>query len=213
MIKNWRILQKTPESRRQRIILVTMIGFLINVAYGVANGVFGAVTHSWWFLTMSAYYIILSVMRYAVVSYELKHRGAHSQNEIKIKRFAGSMLLVLSWVMIGTVVLTVATDRGTKYHEIVMITIALYTFTKITLAIIKLCKCGKDNSPLIMTIRNISLADAVVSMFALQRSMLMTFEGMSISDIRLMNILTGIGVCLVLIVLGVNLLRPSKKQK
>lgn len=213
MIKDWRILQKTPESRRQRIILVTMIGFIVNVAYGVAHGVFGAVTRSWWFLTLSAYYIILSVMRYAVVSYELKHRGEHPQNEVKIKRFSGCMLLVLSWVMIGTLVLTIITDRGTKYHQIVMIAIAAYTFTKITLAIVKLCKCGKDNSPLIMTIRNISLADAVVSMFALQRSMLMTFEGMQLSEIRLMNTLTGIAVCLVLIVLGINLLRSSKKQK
>ena len=89
-----------------------------------------------------------------------------------------------------------------KNNKIVMITIATYTFYKIIMAIINLVKTKKYKSFLLITIRNIALADAAVSIFSLQRSMLVSFEGMTSENIRIMNICTGIGVCLIVFTLG-----------
>ncbi len=211
MYKKWKILQCIPDDKRQRSILTTRFGLFVNIAYGIFYGVFGIHTHSWWFLTLAAYYILLSVMKYAIVFYERKHRGENAENERRIKRFVGVLLLVLTLDMIGTVILSVAQGRGTKRHEIVMIAIATYSFAKITFAIVNFCKTLKDKSPLMVTVRCISLANAFVSIFALQRSMLVTFDGMSEQNVRLMNILTGIGVCVVLWVLGLYLLRKEKR--
>ena len=61
-----------------------------------------------------------------------------------------------------------------------------------------------------MALRNISFATALVSIFSLQRSMLVTFEGMTDSQIVLMNALTGTGVCILVFLLGLNLVRKKK---
>lgn len=209
MKSKWKILQKLPEDKRERIFLTTRWGFWANIAFAVAHGVFGAVTHSWWFLTLAAYYILLSSMKYSTILYERKHRDASVQDEVRVKRFVGILLLALAPVMIGTVVLTITQGIGTKYHEIVMIAMATYSFTKITLAIVNYCKTRKNHSPLLVAVRCISLANAFVSIFALQRSMLVTFEGMTAENIRLMNLLTGIGVCLILCALGGHLLKKD----
>jgi len=96
-----------------------------------------------------------------------------------VTKFAGTMLMVLSVPLAGTVVLAVVADRGTIFHEIVMIAIAVYAFTKITLATVNLVKSRHVCSAKAVTLRNISFATAFVSIFSLQRSMLVSFEGIS----------------------------------
>ena len=53
-------------------------------------------------------------------------------------------------------------------------------------------------------------ADAFVSIFALQRSMLVSFEGMTEAEIVIMNATLGSAVCVIVFLLGVNLLRNKK---
>ena len=62
-------------------------------------------------------------------------------------------------------------------NKIIMIAIATYTFTKITVAIVGMVKAKGTDSPVLKTLRNISLADACVSIYTMQRSMLVSFPG------------------------------------
>ena len=199
-------------NKHQRIFLFAFASFVVNITYGIGNAVVGFMTFSWWFITLSAYYIILSIMRFALVMSEKRSKAKNIENEVFAKRFSGVMLICLSVALIGTVILTIRQDIGTKFHEIIMITIATYTFTKLVFAIINLCKSKKLNLPIVKALRNISLADATVSMFSLQRSMLTSFEGMETADIRLFNTLTGTAVFLVVLILGINLLRKGTKN-
>ena len=93
---------------------------------------------------------------------------------------------------------------------------ALYAFTKVTLAIINLIKVRKTSGRVYRALRNISLADALVSIASLQRSMLVSFGDMPATDIQLFNALTGTGVCIIIALLGieqiVTLKRINKKQ-
>ena len=199
-------------NKHQRIFLFAFASFIVNITYGIGNAVVGFMTFSWWFITLSAYYIILSIMRFALVMSEKRSKAKNIENEVFAKRFSGVMLICLSVALIGTVILTIRQDIGTKFHEIIMITIATYTFTKLVFAIINLCKSKKLNLPIVKALRNISLADAAVSMFSLQRSMLTSFAGMETADIRLFNTLTGTAVFLVVLILGINLLRKGTKN-
>ena len=180
---------------------LTVLSLAFNLAYAVYNCVLGFISHSWWFITLCVYYVVLGVMRFAVLQIKKK-----SETEIFAKKFTGFCFLFLSVCLVGTVILSLTDNRGVKYHEIVMITIALYTFTKVVLGIINLVKSKKYSSPAFKTLRNISFADALVSVFSLQKSMLVTFEGMSEGDIFIFNILTGSGVCILVLVLGINLI-------
>lgn len=188
---------KKPEKGR--------IDFLINIAYALYNGVLGVVGHSWWMITLCAYYALLSVMRYAVISVA-KKKSEKSASDVFVMRFTGAMLVALSVVLAGMTYLSYLEDHGTKYHEIVMITIALYSFTKITTAIVRLVKSRKGTTAVKHTLLYISFADALVSIYSLQRSMLVSFEGMTDSEIVLMNSLTGSGAYILIFVLGVNLI-------
>ncbi len=191
--------------KRLKLTSMTLLSLVFNLTYAVYNCVLGFVSHSWWFITLSAYYAVLGVMRFAVL--QIKRR---SETEIFAKKFTGFCFLFLSVCLVGTVILSLTDNRGVKHHEIVMITIALYTFTKVVLGIINLVKSKKYSSPAFKTLRNISFADALVSVFSLQRSMLVTFEGMSEGDIFLFNVLTGTGVCISVLVLGINLIGGRK---
>ena len=193
--------------KKLNLTSLTYLSLIFNLAYAIYNSILGFISHSWWFVTISVYYAVLSVMRFAVLRIKRK-----SETEIFAKKFTGFCFVFLSVCLVGTVILSAVTNRGVKHNEIVMITIALYTFTKVVLGIINLVKSKKYSSPAFKTLRNISFADALVSVFSLQRSMLVTFEGMGESDVTLFNILTGSGVCIAVLVLGVNLIGGRRTE-
>ncbi len=118
--------------------------------------------------------------------------------------------MILAVPLAGTVILSVVRDRGRKLHMIVMIAMAAYAFTKVTLAAINLIKSRRSKSATLITLRNISFADAFVSIFALQRSMLVSFEGMTETEIQIMNAVLGSAVCVTVFLLGLNLVRNNK---
>lgn len=187
---------------------IAIFSLLINIAYSIYNIVLGTTTESWWFVTMGVYYSVLSIMRFAVLSTRKK------KVKTNLKVFTGIMLMLTALPLAGMVILTSFKDRGVVHHEIVMITIALYTFTKITLAIINLVNSKKKkHSVTVSTLNHISFADAAVSISALQRSMLVSFGDMPESDIRIFNIVVGSVVCFLVFLLGLGLLGIKVKRK
>ncbi len=185
-----------------RTVKLSLLSLLFNIAFGAYHIVFGVIAHSWWLFTAGVYYAILSIVRFSVI--QTKRRNSF------VTKFTGVMLMLLSLPLVGTVILAVVRDRGVVMHEIVMIAMAVFSFTKITLAIINLVKARKSTSAKLITLRNISLSDACVSIFALQRSMLVSFGNMSQRDICIFNAVIGTVVCMIVFLLGLNLLRSQK---
>ena len=185
-----------------KTLKVALISLIFNVLFGVYHLVFGVVSSSWWLLTLGTYYLILSIVRFAVL--------ISKSREGFITKFTGGMLITLSIPLAGTVILSLVRDRGHQLPMVVMIAMAAYSFTKITLATIQLVKSRRNASAAHITLRNISFADAFVSIFALQRSMLVSFEGMTETEILIMNALLGVAVCVIVFLLGLNLLRNKK---
>ncbi len=178
---------------------------ILNFVYALGNCILGFLLHSWWFITIGAYYVVLTVTRYSVLQIKRK-AGGNYDTELFARRITGILLVVLSFCIVGVNILSAVKDRGTAFHEIVMITVATYTFTKITIAIIGMAKAKHSPSPVLKTLRNISLSDACVSIYTMQRSMLVSFPGVEASEILLLNILTGSAVWIVVLLLGMNLI-------
>ena len=185
-----------------RTLKLALGSLAFNIAFATYYLVMGLVTNSWWLLTLGSYYLVLSLVRFMVLRSKSKERF--------IAKFTGWMLILLSIPLVGTVILSVVRDRGHERHMIVMIALAAYAFTKITLATIKLIKARRSSSATLITLRNISFADAFVSIFALQRSMLVSFEGMTEAEIMIMNASLGSAVCVIVFFLGLNLVRNRK---
>ena len=177
----------------------------INFAYAVGNCAIGFLSYSWWFITVGAYYAVLAVARFSVLQVRRKARG-DLDIELFARRITGILLVVLSMCIVGVNILSALKERGTAHHEIIMIAIATYTFTKITIAIIGMVKAKHTASPVFKTLRNISLADACVSIYSMQRSMLQSFPGLTPMEIQIFNILTGTAVWIIVLFLGINLI-------
>lgn len=195
-----------------RIILTTLPTFLINVAYTVYNGVIGVMNQSVWFITMAVYYSLLGIMRFCAVSTgrktaQLNDEKLIRKKELSVIRTDGILLLVLNLALSGVVLLTIAQDTAKRYSEIMVISIAAYTFYKITMAVINMIKVRKTKSPILITIRNIGVADAMVSVLTLQATMLASFQSKSSLDSTMMNAITGLALCVLISILGISMIR------
>lgn len=206
------------EDYRFRTVLTTMPSFVINVAYTIYNGVIGVMNQSAWFITMAVYYSLLGIMRYCAVHTERKISHMEDQKLIRKKELAviktdGILLLLLNLALSGVVLLTIAKGRAKAYSEIIAISIAAYTFYKITMAVINMVKVRKMQSPILITIRNIGVADALVSMLTLQMTMLVSFQGTDGLNADRMNGITGLAVCLLISALGISMIYYAFKEK
>ena len=185
-----------------RMVKLALISLLFNIVFTTYHIVFGIATRSWWLFTVGVYYAVLSIVRSAVIQ-------TKKENNFTTK-FTGVMLMLLSLSLVGTVILAVVRDRGIVMYDSVMIAVAVYSFTKITIAIINLVKARNATSEKLVSLRNISLSDACVSIYALQRSMLVSFGDMSETDICIFNAVIGAVVCVTVFLLGLNLARHKK---
>lgn len=185
-----------------RTFKLALTSLAFNVIFVIYHLVLGLVTRSWWLLTLGTYYLVLSAVRFMVLRFK--------SNELFITKLTGWMLITMSVPLAGTVILSVVKDRGHELHMIVMIAMAAYAFTKITLAVMRFIQARNSDSATLITLRNISLAHAFVSIFALQRSMLVSFDGMTDTEIVIMNAALGSVVCVIVFLLGLNLIRNRR---
>ena len=124
-----------------------------------------------------------------------------------------NLLLLLNLALSGVVLLTIAEGTAKAYSGIMAISIAAYTFYKIIMAVIHMVKVRKMESPILITIRNIGVADALVSMLTLQMTMLVSFQGTDSPDMNRMNGITGLAVCLLISALGISTIYYAFKRR
>ena len=205
--------EKLVSSRRYRVILSAAVAFVFNLLYALYHCALGVLNLSLWFIAMCAFYGILATMRFSAVLCERnQHRSPSDDTEIFVMKLSGILLVTLGVVLAAVNYISLSQNIAVKYGEITMITIAAYTFTKITMAIVRAVKQRRDPSPLLRTIRNIGYADVSASILTLQRSMLVSFEGMDDRQACLMNSLTGAAVCLFVLMLGLSMTAKSRRK-
>lgn len=189
-----------------KLIKSPYTSFVLNFAYALANCIIGFYVDSWWFITVGGYYTVLAITRFSILKIGKKENETYD-TEFFVRRVTGILTIILSFCIIGVNILSAVKERGTAFHKIIMITIATYTFAKITIAIIGVVNSKQSSaSPIPKTLRNISLADACVSIYTMQRSMLVSFPGMKTEEILLLNIMTGTAVWIIILLLGINLI-------
>lgn len=197
---------------RRNVLLTALIAFCCNFLYALYHGVLGVLQISLWFLAICAFYSILAVMRFCVVLCGWKAKDAAEVSDVFMMKIAGLLLLLLSVVLAGINFISLTQNVATAYGKITMIMIAAYTFGKIVAVIIKAVRQRKNCDPLFQVLRNISYAEVAGAVLTLQHSMLISFGSMAESKIHMLNALTGAGVCLFILLLGVYMIMKSRKE-
>lgn len=198
--------RRLQEDRRFRIVTGAAVTLTVNLLYGAGHVVLGVLEGSVWLLVMAAYYILLGVMRFGAVLTERRHAS-----ERFVMRLCGGMLMVLALVMGGATAISLAESNAVPHGIVIMLVIAIYTFWKMTMAIVHTVQAHQSGTPLTRTIRNITLASALASLLTMQRSMLVSFDGdMTAEAALILNICTGSAVCILVFLLGLNMLFDEK---
>lgn len=207
-----KILRTDP---RRRILLAAVVSLGCNFLYALYHGILGVIYTSLWFVAMCAFYSILAVMRFGAVMCSREARRAESAvSERFVLKASGAMLILLSIVLAWVNSISLSQNIAAAYGTITMITIAAYTFYRLAAVIIRAVRQRRNRTSLFVVLRNISYAEAAASVLTLQRSMLVSFEGMDQSEIRTMNTLTGAAVFLFILALGIFMIvRPRKENE
>lgn len=192
--------------KSNKLIKIAVFSSVIDTLYAAGNLFIGITEKSWWFIITGVYYLILSATRFTIIIIK------KNQQTSFFPKFAGWMLISTTFPLLAIAILCSVRDVGNNFHEILMIGLAAYAFSKITLAIINLVKSRKHRNSLDSSLRSISLSTALVSIASLQRSMLISFGDMNSNEIRLFNVLTSTGVSVLVFMIGLFLLRNTPKK-
>lgn len=163
---------------------VTLVGNVVfNGAYALLQLGMGIYHHSAWFYSLAAYYVLLAGMRFLLVRHTLHHKPWEKLGtEIQYYRVCGWIFLLMNLALSGMIFYMIYENRAMHHHEITIISLAAYTFTSFTFAIINVIRHRKYNSPAMAAARAISLAAASVSMLTLENTMLTTFGSLDMTS-------------------------------
>lgn len=214
-----KLAERLYKDYRYRALFSTVFAFLLNLLYAAGNGIYAKRTHSAWLGTLSAYYLFLCMIRFLVIRQEFCFAKEHIEGKRKraaewnVFRNAGILLSFITLVLGGAVVLLLHEEGGKVYSGYLIFAVAAYTFYKITISVINMIKVRRMKSPLLLTIRNIGYADALVSILFLQTAMFTAFSDGKRINKQLMNEMTGGAVCAMILLIGIFMVRKAAKER
>ncbi len=162
---------------RLRVNISLYSSFFWNIAYALFQLWLGFYHGTFWFYSFGVYYICLALMRFFLLSHTRKYApGERMRSELLKYRACGWVFLIMNLALSLIVFFMVYWNRTFEHHMITAITMAAYTFTSFTVAIVNVVKYRKYYSPVFSASKAISLASALVSMLTLESTMLTTFR-------------------------------------
>lgn len=209
-----RHLRRYAEDVQWRMNISLGAACLANGAYGALQLVLGMVNRSGWFYAMAGYYALLAALRLMLgrqlYSYE---PGAQRQAEWKQYRLCGAGLLLLNGTLAVFLLYYARRLRVVHQHEIVVISMAAYTFGALVMAICNVVRYRKYASPALSAAKALSLASACVSLLSLENVMLTTFAKAEQPDFhRLMMVLSGAGVSIFILCMAVYMILRGQRN-
>ncbi|MDR0293258.1 MAG: hypothetical protein LBH95_03800 [Oscillospiraceae bacterium] len=174
----------------------------LNLIYAVIKLIAGIHYASFWYGADALYYIVLSAAR-VLLTRHVQTRESDLATEYRRYRLCGVLLFALNAALTGVVFQIINQNMGYQYPGLLIYAVAAYTFISLTVAIVNVVKYHKLHSPVFSAVKIISLAKALVAMFALQSAMFASFGGDSQTLERVMNSIFGGLVCMSIFAMAV----------
>ena len=149
------------------------------------------ITMSPWLAAFGVYYLILSLMRGAV----LWSKKNHIKKEENTYLGVAISLLVLTLITAMIIAFTHGFAIIAEFEEFIIYGAAIYTCYKLVLSIYSIIKAKRQDSLLVEAIKDISFVDALVSIFVLQVTMIQSLVSDGAYNMLVLNGITGCIVC------------------
>lgn len=197
------------ENARIRVNISLLGSFVWNTAYATLQFWLGVQHRSLWFYSLGVYYASLAVMRLFLMKHTRKYEARENMiDEWKKFRFCGWVFLIMNLALTVITFYMVFRGQTVRHTEVITISMAAYTFTSFTVAIINMFVYKKYNSPVYSASKAVSLSAACVSMLTLEATMLKSFgeREMSERDSKMMLALTGAAVSAFIIAMAIYMI-------
>lgn len=183
--------------------LLFLGGICSNFIVALLNGILGAVNQSRWQGTLCAYYLSIIIMKAVVVLW----RNGQKRMYLSVSVF----ILVMNPVL-AVIVYLMATNQGMKHYPGMLIyAVAFYAFAKVIAAVVNLVKARIQKIPVMLAMKSIGLVDGLVSILMLEIAMIDTFGNINTVWARMMMALSGTGVWMIAMMVGVLGIRWYRK--
>ena len=204
----------TDDHVRMHVSLYLSLG--LNMLYAVMKLIMGAYYRSAWFGTLGVYYALLTAMRFMLLGHVRRNVPSRAlASELKHFRLCGAVLIPMNIALTGVVILVIDRNEGFQYAGYLIYVAAMYAFYKVISAVVNLVKYRRYNSPVMSATKAVSLASALVSVFALETAMLSQF-GQERDPLfrRIMTTATGAGICaFILSMAAVMIIHATRRLK
>jgi hypothetical protein len=199
-----------------RTLIFAIVSLVISLGYALFNGVIGIIELSIWYGALSAYYFVLFAMRGGILAYNNKKRKADfGEQKGKIKETktylaTGCLLIILPICLSFAIMQMVLGKNSFEHAGLAIYPAAIYAFYKIIMAVVNMVKSHKQDDYSVRAIRHINLADALVSILALQTAM---FKEFAIGqNVGVYNAITGGVVCALTLALGTFMIITADRR-
>ena len=198
----------------------SLVSLLINIGYAVLNIVLAVLLNSLWYGLIAIFYAVLMGARMTIIFLARHIARKYWMNktellyaELKVSIGSGGLIFLMYLSMAFAVTFMITNTPPNSSGKVVAIGLAAYTFYKIILAIVNLVRSRKNGDPVVTALRNISMADACMSLVNTTITLDMTFASGNLAIAKNLAAFLAVGVTLALsiyaIVKGIILLRSK----
>ncbi len=189
-----------------RLSLSLFGGMILNFLYIAGNLASAFLYRNVWSATLTVYHSIFLLLRFYLIS--AKRR---CKTDMEIRRVClrtGIFLLFLDLAATVMMIYTIRQGSPVKYSGLVLFGFVIYTVYSLSASIRGVKKHSNDNQTLHFAARSMTLAAALLSVFNLQYSVLITL-GASFYVIDRIVAISGFAVFFIIILLAVRLVVKS----
>lgn len=200
--------QLKKEDRIMFFLILTTIG---NIFIALIKFVLSLTLPSLWFFINALFMIILAFSRFFSIRDYGKIKSLKDEEKIqkigyKNYRNNGILLIVLGIMYFFVNVYIYYKGTNTTMHEYLTYLVALVAFWSIGSAIYGMLKYKRNYTPILKAVKLTNFANALTSIMLTQIVLLDTYADTNIYNSNLMNGLTGMGVGIVIIILGLYMI-------
>ena len=203
------------EERIMFFLIFTTIG---NMFIAIIKFILSLTLPSLWFFINAMFMLILSFARFFSIKYYRKTKLEKNKEQIQnigYKNYLnnGILLIILGIMYFFVNVYIYYKGTNTTMHEYLTYLVALIAFWSIGSAIYGIIKYKRNRTPILKAIKLTNFANALTSIMLTQIVLLDTYANNNIYNSNLMNGLTGMGIGIIIVILGLYMIIGINKLK
>lgn len=192
-----------------RTIIFSVVSFSISMGNAVVNGTLGILESSAWFIALGVYYLLLAIMRGGVLLFHSRKKFKKTPEQIKLSeirtyQICGIILMFLPIVLSVAIWEMYVSGRAFVHAGLMIYFFATYTTYKVVMTTRNFIISRRSDDMTVRAIRNINVADTLVSLLALQTAMFHEFSPES--NLSFGNGVMGAIICALSIAIGIFML-------